>query len=133
MKCLIVLFLFCVSCDRLEVSANEGLSGEWELVKVVNGFAQIEQTKSELGFEEILKIDLKNKTFQSSRSTGQTELSSLSIDKEQGQDALILNDLDIYRWYQLVEIDGQTQLVLYERCPIGAILADGSNYYYSKR
>lgn len=135
------LILFCtsflmVSCKTIECCVYPELArfhGEWELVKIDNGFARLKWEGDEIPYKETLKINGKAGTITFQRDDLTARVSAIEIKKESGNDAIILKDWNEYQWYSFNESNGQTQLVLYQSAPLGAILADGSLYYYSKR
>ncbi len=131
----LILSLLCLlSCENSSVSPQfKDFDGEWELVKIVNGFAQIEITQPEIGYKEILEIDGANKNLKIIRNNNVTLDTKLEVRKEQGQDALILLKDQTYNWYFFVSEAGISYLVLYQNSPIGSVLADGSNYFYTKK
>lgn len=135
----IVLLSFCFlfgSCSTEECCVYPELAefhGEWELTKVVNGFAQIELEGEDIPYHEILIIDGEASTITYKRDDMAPEVSAIEIEEEGGNEAIILKDWNEYQWYWFDDSNGRVELVLYQRAPLGAILADGSNYYYSKR
>lgn len=108
------------------------LDGTWELKKLTNGFAQIDQEGDEITFKQRLEISAENSSFK--RYTNE-EL-DLSSRLKKGivfdQNALVLPDEDIYMFYSFELVNGVYHLRLYQETPIGAVLADGSDYYYLK-
>lgn len=109
------------------------LNGTWELKKLTNGFAQIDQVGEEIGFTQRLEISAENSTFKR-YTNNELELSS-TLKKEVvfDQNALVLPDEEVYMFYSFELVDGVYHLRLYQESPIGAVLADGSDYYYLKR
>ncbi|WP_341228199.1 hypothetical protein [uncultured Arcticibacterium sp.] len=138
MRNLIIIFVFALfgsSCTTgydccVAPPALSEFHGEWKLVKIVNGFAQIEIEGDEIGFEESLVIDAAAQTFVRKREGMQEETSRLAVRKEGGQDALVLLDEDMYHWYHFEELGGVYHLVLYQKSYVDSYLADGSSYYY---
>ncbi|AWV97796.1 hypothetical protein [Arcticibacterium luteifluviistationis] len=104
--------------------------GEWKLVKVVNGFAQLELEGDEIGYEEVVVINAETQTFTRKRVGSPDEVSRLEKRKEGGQDALVLLDENMYHWYHFEELEGVYHLVLYQKSYVDSYLADGSSYYY---
>ncbi|WP_131458296.1 hypothetical protein [Jiulongibacter sediminis] len=139
LRSLILLFSFSFlfgSCSTKECCVYPELAefhGEWELVKVVNGFAQLEWEGDEIPYKETLIINGETGTITFQRDDVAAEISAIEIKVEGGNDAIILKDWNEYQWYWFDESEGKTQLVLYQRAPLSAILADGSNFYYSKK
>ena len=129
MKSLALLALLFMSCQEAEVNLeNSPLEGEWKLVKIINGFAQIEQSAEQLGYTKTLEIKSSFKTWKDGQMISEL---GYTLETQHDQDAIILSN-QTYHWYSFVEENGEKLLVLYENCPVEAILADGSNYYYTK-
>lgn len=130
----IALTFFGGSCTTTDCCvAPPALSefhGEWKLVKITNGFSQIELEGDEIGYEESIVINAENATFTRKREGVADETSRVEERKEGGQDALVLLDENMYHWYHWEEMDGVHHLVLYQKSYIDAYLADGSSYYY---
>ncbi len=139
MKRLFILLFFATvlgscsekDCCVLPPELSE-FHGEWDLVRLTNGFSQLDQTGEAIGFTEKIIINAENKTF-TRLINDSSEVSSVTNGIEGGREALILTDEQMYHWYWFEQIDGKTHLLLYQKCPIGAVLADGLTYYYSKR
>lgn len=106
--------------------------GKWELEKVTNGFAQLELSGTDIGYKEELNFNATTGLLVKKRDAKETLKSKFQIGKEGGQDAIILIDDESYHWYSFKELGGSLVLVLYENCPIGVALADGSYYEYRK-
>ncbi len=126
---LVVLILIMLKACTAEPQPK-GINGTWKLIKLVNGFAQLEQTGSQIGYEETLEINTAKKSILNYRNAQLEYKDVITLDKVNDLDAIIYKNRQEYQWYNLVEENGQTYLVLYQAAPIGAILADGSNYYY---
>lgn len=133
---LVFLTSLLFSCEQGDccVSPPEAsqLNGTWELVKITNGFAQLEISGDEIGFKEILEIKASQGTFSRKRDGKELLRNKFSIGREANREAILLTDDKSYHWYTLQEKNGELVLSLYENCPIGAVLADGSYYEYHK-
>ncbi len=144
MKKLLVLFLLLLlaACksedtlgpqDYLTESKFAALHGDWELVRIVNGFSQTDLQGSEIEQKDLIHIDLDKMSFKHQLGDKAPENSALKIGEQGGLDALILLDENMYHWFSFEIWKEKEYLVLYQKCPVGAVLADGSYYYYSKR
>jgi len=135
---ILVLGLTLLTCDREDCCVLTPelaeFHGEWKLERVTNGFAQLELIGSdEIGYQENLYINAANKTFIVQIDNLPKEMSRLEKGKQGDLDALILLDEGMYHWYSFELWKNKEYLVLYQKCPIDAFLADGSYYYYSKQ
>jgi hypothetical protein len=130
-----ILSISCIETDCcVLVPELAEFHGEWKLEKITNGFAQLELIGLEaIGYKEIISIDASNQTFTSQIGNFPQEKSKLELGIQANQDALILVDENMYHWYSFQQLNGKTYLMLYQKCPINAVLADGSYYYYSKQ
>ncbi|MFT5885167.1 MAG: hypothetical protein ACI9IP_001627 [Arcticibacterium sp.] len=134
-KTILFLFLslFFVSCDQKECCVIPELSvfhGEWKLVRVTNGFAQLDLLDGAIGYEEELSINAETKIFIRKRKGSPAEKSAFQKGIQGDLDALVLIDENMYHWYSFEDWRGANHLVLYQKSFLGAILADGSHYYY---
>jgi len=134
-KSILFLFLnlFFVSCDQKDCCVIPELSvfhGKWKLVRVTNGFAQLDLLDEAIGYEEELSINAETKTFIRKRKGSPEEKSAFQKGIQGDLDAHILLDENMYHWYNFEEWRGANHLVLYQKSILGAILADGSSYYY---
>lgn len=128
-----ILFLGCEQKECCVIPPIESqFHGKWELYRITNGFSQTVLTGGEIGFEEELDFNATVGYFVRKRDQKEVLGSKFQIGKEGDQDAVILIDDDTYQWYSFTELQGSEKLVLYEKCPIGAVLADGSYYEYRK-
>lgn len=127
MKSLIICFLLFTSCQRTEIPAE--IQGKWVLEKISNGFSGIElEGDEEIGYSSMLNIG--EKFILTRNNTRELEL-AYSIGKVEDQPAFLLED-NTYIWYSIQEEKGKDYLMLYEQVPNGAVLADGSYYFYGK-
>lgn len=131
----LTFLLSLLNCEQKEccvIPIESQFHGTWELVKITNGFAQIELTGDEIGFKEQLKINASTGTFEQIVDGKRVLFSNFEIGKEGGNQAIILRDDDSYFWYTFIAGKNEENLSLYQKCPIGAILADGSDHEYQK-
>ncbi len=134
-KLIVFLFLnvFFASCEQRECCVIPELSifhGDWKLVRITNGFAQLDLIEDAIGYDEELSIDAGTKTFIRKREGSPEEKSTFAKGVQGDLEALILLDEDMYHWYRFEDWRGSNHLVLYQKSFLDAILADGSNYYY---
>lgn len=139
-KAIYILFIGIItfSCTKTDccvlIPELAEFDGEWKLEKITNGFAQTELIgTAAIVYEETLTIDETNKTFISQIDNLPQEKSRIEVGVQSNQEALILLDENMYHWFSFQQLNGKTHLMLYQKCPINAVLADGSYYYYSKQ
>ena len=125
-------------CGCVPPPAGSELNGTWKLVKVTFGLAQISVTGEKLPFQETLEFNLSgNWTYRRTRDGKQTDESAITVaaDEKGFPKQLIIRYLsdNTYQLYTIETADGKTILNLYERTQSGAVIADGSNYYYEKQ
>lgn len=129
-------FFAISSCEKTEccvMPTVAELSGNWEFVRVSYGFTNTSQTATELGYTERLEIDGTNERFRRYRNKKEVENTPFSL-SEQGTSKIITFEKEkTYSYYTVFIEEGKTMLSLYQRAPVGAILADGGRYYYEKR
>jgi hypothetical protein len=134
---LIITFLM-VQC-QLENSQDISpemikLEGKWKLSKVGYGFpAPNGPTEFIPTYEEILEFN--KGTFTRKKDNKIVETSSVRATKQTDggtstRDAIVFEKDNTYSFYSFTE--NPIYLVLYQRTPIGAVLADGNSYFYEK-
>jgi hypothetical protein len=109
------------------------LSGDWEFVRVSYGFTNTSQTATELGYTERLEIDGPNKRFRRYQDEKEVEDTPFSLSERGTSKVITFEKEKTYSYYTVFIEDGKTMLSLYERAPVGVILADGGMYYYEER
>lgn len=124
------------SCEQKDCCSpppiESQFEGKWELVKVTNGFAQIELVGDEIGYTETIEFNAYSSTFERKRNGKRELFSKFSIGKEFDQNAIILKDDNSYQWYTFLEENDEETLSLYQKATLGAVLADGSDHEYKK-
>ncbi|AFK01988.1 hypothetical protein Emtol_0837 [Emticicia oligotrophica DSM 17448] len=144
MKALIVSFLLlalsacAITNENLEPQNDSfsKINGQWKYKKtgvgypVVNGPTEIINEKI-----EILTFDSVNKTFTRSINGQVTETTSFDIQKVnyvgiEPREAIIFQKSETYSF--LTFDDANSCIILYEKTPVGVVLADGNSYYYQK-
>ncbi|MFT6879452.1 MAG: hypothetical protein ACI8UX_001245 [Psychromonas sp.] len=139
MKKLIVLLFLKVSlasCEQMDCCVMPELSifhGDWKLVRVTNGFAQLDLIDNAIGYKEELSIDASAKTFIRKREGSPEKKSTFEKGRQGDLDALILLDENMYHWYSFEDWRGANHLLLYQKSILDAVLADGSWYYYARQ
>lgn len=129
----LIVNLSCEEKDCCVMPAVAELHGNWEFTRVNYGFTNTSQTAAELGYTERLEIDGTNSRLRRFRNGSQVENTAFTLSEQGTSDVITFEDEQTYSYYTIFEEDGKTMLSLYERSPVGAILADGGVYYYEKK
>lgn len=135
---LLIIVFSAISCEKRLCSCSpiptgSELHGNWEFVRVHYGFTNTTQTAAEVGYTERLEIDRTNSQLRRFRNGNQVENTKFTL-SEQGTSAVItFEDEQTYSYYIVFQEGEKTMLSLYERSPVGAVLADGGLYYYEKK
>lgn len=135
---LIIVVFTALSCEKRvcgcsPIPPGSELNGNWEFVRVNFGFTNTSRTAAELGYTERLEIDTPNERVRRYRNGKEVENTKFSL-SEQGESKVItFEDEHTYSYYTVFVENDKTMLSLYERSPVGAILADGGVYYYEKK
>ena len=112
------------------------LEGKWKLAKIVIGYPFPNgPTEYKPTYEEILEFNRSKNTFIHTKDgkvieTISLKISNLIYGNNSTRDTLVFENDNTYSFYSFTE--NPVYLVLYERTPVGAILADGNSYYYEK-
>lgn len=121
-----------LGCAKESVDpALQEVSGNWRLVKIVNGFSQTTQEGAQLGREEKLVINATTRNFLKTTNGTVSANSEVVISSRNGRPTLLLLDRNTYHYYAIIPGAKKT-MILYEEAPIGAELMDGSNYYFEQ-
>lgn len=123
----------CEEVDCCVYPAATEINGNWEFVRVNNGFANTTQTAAEIGYTERLEIDGTNSQFKRYRNGNEAENTKFSLSEQEGNKMILFENEQTYSYYTVFSEDKKTMLSLYERSPVGVRLADGSMYYYEKK
>lgn len=125
------------SCEQEECCVlppvGSGLHGNWEFVRVNYGFSNTTQTAAEVGYTERLEVDVTSSRLRRLRNEVQVENTKFSLSEQGETQVITFEDEQTYSYYTIFVENDKTMLSLYERSPIGAILADGGTYYYEKK
>jgi hypothetical protein len=127
------LIIWFSSCEQAAVTPTDELTGKWKLIKTVNGFVRDISQKEKLA-SNVETIEFNNNaTFQRVIDGKIIKESSYSIGGNETFKTFIKYTSDnTYQPFRIEEVSGKKQLILYEIMPVGAVLADGSDYYYEK-
>lgn len=123
----------CVSVINPEWSK---LHGNWKLYKIINGFrAPNSPADQEPKNIEILEIDAQEKYLIRKidgviKEKTNIDLSNIPDGSPNGRLSLVFLESGTYSFLEIDELKGE--ISLHEKCPIGAVLADGNTYYYKK-
>lgn len=127
-----MLGLMLVGCAKENADpALQEVSGNWRLVKIVNGLTQTTQEGAQLGREESLRIDATTRNFLKTTNGNVSANSEVVISSRNGRPTLLLLDRNSYHYYALIPGAKKT-MILYEEAPIGSELMDGASYYYEQ-
>ncbi len=134
-----VLFLIILSASKCVSDINpewSKLNGNWKLYKIINGFrAPNSPADQEPKNIEILEIDAQEKYLIRKingviKEKTKINLSNIPDGSPNGRLSLVFLESDTYSFLEIDESKGE--ISLYEKCPIGAVLADGNTYFYKK-
>jgi hypothetical protein len=128
-------FFAISSCEKTEccvIPAVAELHGNWRFVRVNYGFTNTSQTATELGYTERLEIDGTNERFRRYRDKKEIENTPFALSEQGNSKVITFEKEQNYSYYTVFIENGKTMLSLYERSPVGAVLADGGMYYYEQ-
>jgi hypothetical protein len=134
-----VLLLLILSASKCvsEISPEfSRLDGNWKLYKIVNGFrAPNTPADQEPKNIEILEIDAQEKYLVRKidgliKEKTKIDIRNIPDGSPNGRLSLVFVESDTYSFLEIDELKGE--LSLYQKCPIGAVLADGNTYVYKK-
>ena len=139
-RLLFLLFGLALSAAQCEVDIDPELSkldGKWKLYKIGVGYpAPNSPTELEPKETETLEIDAKAMTFVRKVNGVVTESTKIEIGNHpksstNPRTALVFLDSETYSFLGIDETKGE--ISLYQKCPLGAELADGNTFYYKKQ
>ncbi len=141
LKCLgfslvMTLFLVGFSCERTDccvMPAAAELHGNWEFVRIHYGFTNTTRTAMEVGYTERLEINGAKSHLRRLRNGKEVESTAFSLTERDNSNVITFEAEQTYSYYTIFEEEGKTILSLYERSPVGAMIADGGVYYYEKK
>lgn len=112
------------------------LDGNWKLYKIINGFrAPNNPADQEPKNLEILEIDAQEKYLIRKidgviKEKTTIDLRNIPDGSPDGRLSIVFLESDTYSFFTFDESKGE--ISLYQKCPIGAVLADGNTYLYKK-
>lgn len=125
-----ILLVLCISGCSDSLLEQPDLSGTWELKKIVYGFSQV---TNDSPTKETIVISARQRLIKRYEKEVLVEKSRLSFSTRNDRPILVLEDTQEYHYYQLLEINGKTNLILYQKTAMGYDIADGSDYYYERK
>lgn len=135
----LIIFLFslmaCQEENTIEPSFSK-IDGQWQLYKtsigypIPNGPTEIKAINT-----EIISFDSSKKNFTRTINGKVTETSTFEVQKvsyigTEPREAVVFEKEEKYAF--LTYDDENSTIILYEKTPIGAVLADGNSYHYQK-
>lgn len=135
---IVMALLACEVETNIEVS-NPSLSkinGQWQLYKTSIGYPMPDgPTEIKAVDTNIVSFDASKKTFTRTVNGKITETTTFDVQKvsyngSEAREAVVFEKEKQYAY--LTYDDENSTIILYERTPIGAILADGNSYHYQK-
>lgn len=123
----------CEEVDCCVYPAAAEINGNWEFIRVNYGFTNTTQTAAEVGYTERLEIDGTNSRVRRYRDGKEVENTPFTISEQGNSKIITFENTKEYSNYTIFTEGEKTMLSLYERSPVGAILADGGVYYYEKK
>ncbi|MDP5141100.1 MAG: hypothetical protein NWP83_11620 [Spirosomaceae bacterium] len=123
----------CEEVDCCVYPAAAEINGTWEFIRVNYGFTNTTQTAAEVGYTERLEIDGTNSRVRRYRDGKEVENTPFTISEQGNSKIITFENTKEYSNYTIFTEGEKTMLSLYERSPVGAILADGGVYYYEKK
>lgn len=132
---LLALILGTSQCTPLINPEYSKISGKWSLYKIGLGYP-MPNSPSELTPKDVETLEIKDKTLTRTVNGIVTEKTKIEIKKLNVNTAnprlsLVFLASDTYSF--LVIDESKEEINLYEKCPLGAELADGSTYFYKKQ
>ncbi len=139
MKITFTLLLLSLMACQLENTIEPSLAkinGQWQLYKTSIGYPMPNgPTEIKVVDTNIISFDASKKTFTRTINGKVTETTSFDVQKVnfngiEGREAIIFEKEKQYAY--LTYDDENSAIILYEKVPIGAELADGNSYHYQK-
>lgn len=135
----LIIFLFSLMACQVENTIEPSLSkidGQWQLYKTSIGYPMPNRpTEIKAVNTEIISFDTSKKTFTRTINGKVTDTSNFEVQKvsyigTEPREAVIFEKEEKYAF--LTYDDENSAIILYEKTPIGAVLADGNSYHYQK-
>lgn len=134
----IIIMLSLMACqveNAIEPSLNK-INGQWQLTKTSIGYpAPNSPTEIKAANTEIITFDVSTKTYTLTvngkvRTSTTFDVQKVSYSGIDPREAVIFEKENKYAF--LTFDDENSAIILYEKTPIGAVLADGNSYHYQK-
>lgn len=134
----IIIMLSLMACqveNTIEPSLNK-INGQWQLTKTSIGYpAPNSPTEIKAANTEIITFDVSTKTYTLTvngkvRTSTTFDVQKVSYLGMESREAVIFEKENKYAF--LTFDDENSAIILYEKTPIGAVLADGNSYHYQK-
>jgi len=132
------LLLSCKADTKIEASETSlaKINGQWQFTKksvgypVPGGPTEIKAINT-----EIISFDANSKIFTRTINGKLTETTDFDVQKlnlfgTESKEAVVFAKNQNYSF--LTFDDTSSSIILYEKTPLGAVLADGNSYYYQK-
>ncbi len=128
----------CQATTIIEASNSSltKINGQWQLTKKSIGYPVPEgATEIKAVDIEIINFDIVGKIFTRTKNGKLTETTDFDIQKvsffgTEPREAVVFTKNQNYSF--LTFDDTNLSIILYEKTPIGAVLADGNSYHYQK-
>ena len=135
---LLQLILGCQTETNIEASNTSlaKLNGQWQFTKKSVGYPVLGgPTEIKAINTEIIGFDAKSKIFTRTINGKLTETTDFDVQKlnlfgTESKEAVVFTKNQNYSF--LTFDDTNSSIILYEKTPIGAVLADGNSYHYQK-
>ncbi|MCU0325593.1 MAG: hypothetical protein MUF45_10130 [Spirosomaceae bacterium] len=134
---ILVLSIWLISCEMplcgCDVVYSDELTGKWKLVRIVNAFARMDKAENEIGYSELIQFDFNRNYIRQIDGKVNEEGSYELGGDDKFKNFIKYTKTHTYQPYRFQISDGKQYLILYEKMPVGAVLADGSDYYFLKQ
>jgi hypothetical protein len=132
------LLLGCLAETNIEASNTSlnKINGNWQFTKKSGGYpVPGGPTETKAIDTEIINFDAVSKIFTRTKNGKLTETTDFDVQKvsflgTEPKEAVVFSKNQNYSF--LTFDDTNLSIILYEKTPIGAILADGNSYHYQK-
>lgn len=131
------LVLSAAQCESVVDPELSKLDGKWKLYKIGVGYPAPNSPTELVPTEtETLEIDAKARTLMRKVDGVVTQSTKIEIrnypkSSTNPRLALVFLDAETYSFLGIDETKGEINL--YQKCPLGAELADGNTFYYKKQ
>ncbi len=125
----------CQIENTIEPTSNK-LDGQWQLMKTTVGYpAPNSPTEIKVTNTEIIEFNTSSKTFTRSLNgkvveKTDFEIQALAYNGSEPREAIVFPKNKNYAF--ITYDDNNSTIILYEKTPIGVVLADGNSYHYQK-